>query len=94
MSVSTHAVKCARCKCVLETLPDAKPEPRAACPQCGEGDTLENVRREVGEYIQEHISKTIHGALVDGVRGSKNLKVTSDFHPKGGHRFIVDLEPR
>jgi hypothetical protein len=83
---------CARCKCALELIPDAQPEPRAACPQCGEGDTVENIQREVGEYVKEQTAQAMIKDIANGVRGSKYLKFTSNFHPNGRHRFVVDLE--
>ena len=58
--MTTHAAKCAACKCDLELFPDAKPEPRAVCPQCGNGDTLDNVTREVGEYVKEQMAQAVH----------------------------------
>lgn len=90
--MSTHAVKCGSCKCDLEHFPDAKPDPRAACPRCGEGDTLDNIHRIVAEFVEERLAQSIHAAVVDGVRGSKALKVTSNFRPKRNHRFVVDLD--
>ena len=86
----TQSVKCGRCECTLEFVPDAQPEPRAACPQCGESDTLENIKREVGEYIKEQTAQALIKDIADGVRGSKYLKFKSNFRPNGGHRFIVD----
>jgi hypothetical protein len=85
-------IKCARCQCGLKGPADPQPHDRIACPECGEGDTVERVMAEVGEYVQEQVAQSIHQSLTEGIGSSPNLKVTTDFRPKGGHRFIVDLD--
>lgn len=88
---SSHTVKRAKCKCALVKEPDAKPEPRAACPNCGVGDTMAAIRKEVGEYVKEQAAISLSKSVSDVSRGSKYLKFTPTFKPRGGHRFIVDL---
>lgn|GEM_PF-1388903 len=92
MSDDIRQFKCARCNCALEAFPDAKPEPRAACPKCGEGDTIDNVVREIGDHMMEQLAQGLNQTFTEAARTSKNVKFTPTFKPKGGHRFIVDRE--
>ena len=85
-------VKCARCNCALQGPADPQPHDRLACPVCGEGDTVERVMAEVAEHLKEQMAQSFHNAIMGGARGSKYVKVTSDFVPKGGHRFVMDLD--
>jgi hypothetical protein len=92
VSDNVKQFKCARCDCALEGPPNPQPHDRVACPTCGEGDTFENVMREAQVSMQEQLAQHFGKALIDGARGSKHVKVTYDFKPKGGHRFVVDLD--
>ncbi len=88
----TQEVKCARCKCALQGPADPKPNDILTCPSCGEGDTLDRVLAEVGKYVEEQVAKSLHNTIAKATRGSDVFKVTSNFRPKGGHRFVVDLD--
>ncbi len=84
-------VLCASCKCALQGPANPQLSDMLVCPICGNGDTVDVVNAEVGNYIQEQMSQAIHKAFTNGIGTTRSFKVTSDFQPKGGHRFIVDL---
>lgn len=84
-------VKCARCKCGLEGPLDPQPHDRIACPRCGEGDTVERVMAEVGEYMQEQAAHALHKAVTHGFGSSEFFKVKTKLPPKGKHRFVIDM---
>jgi hypothetical protein len=67
----------------LEVVADSEPE-AVACPICGEGDTVENVTREVGEYIAE---KAFSEMLREAAEKSSGLTFTEG--PKRAYRFIA-----
>jgi len=90
--MTTHSVKCAECNLALEGPVDPQPHDIVACPGCGVSDTLENVTREVGEYVAEKMAESLSVDMRDAFRGSDLIKVTSDYRPQGSHRFIVDLD--
>jgi hypothetical protein len=77
---------CARCKEPLEIVADSEPE-ALVCPTCGEVDTVENVTREVGEYITE---KMFSDMLRNAAQGSSALTFTEG--PKRAYRFIAKDE--
>jgi phage FluMu protein Com len=85
-------IKCARCDCALQGPANAQAHDRVVCPECGEGDTLDRVLAEVGEYVKEQAAASLSQSISKGAKGSKFLKVTSNFKPKGGHRFVMDVD--
>jgi hypothetical protein len=84
--MGSYTPLCARCKEPLEVVADSDPE-AVACPTCGEGDTVENVTREVGEYITE---KMFSDMLRDAAEKSSALTFTEG--PKRAYRFITKDE--
>jgi DNA-directed RNA polymerase subunit RPC12/RpoP len=88
----TKQIKCARCQRGLEGPAHPQPHDRIACPECGEGDTFECVMAEVGEYMKEKAAMALNKGLRKSTKGSRFLKLTSNFKPKGGHRFVVDVD--
>jgi hypothetical protein len=94
MTISTHQAKCARCNVPLEgSIPDLQPNDRVACPTCGEGDTLENVTREIGEYVASKMSDKIGSMFEDAFRGSQVFTVEKKLGPQKRYRFVIDYEP-
>jgi hypothetical protein len=84
--MSSYTPLCARCQEPLEVVVDSEPE-AVACPTCGEGDTVENVTREVGEYIAE---KMFSDMLRKTAQESSALTFTES--PKRSYRFIAKHE--
>lgn len=70
---------CSGCKTPL-SLNDPKSEVMLVCPICGLADSLDNVEREVAEFLQEELANAF-----DDMRRN----VTS-----GGHAFAFDETPR
>jgi hypothetical protein len=82
----SNTALCARCKIPLEVVADAEHE-AVACPICREGDTVENVTREVGEYLAE---KAFSDMLREAAEKSSALTFTEG--PKRTYRFITGDE--
>jgi hypothetical protein len=79
---------CARCKIPLEITTNLEVDNFLACPVCGEGDTVENVAREVGEYVVE---KRFSNMLRGAAENSTALTFTEG--PKRVYRFVADDKP-
>ena len=94
MTTTTHQAKCARCNVPLEgSVADPQPHDYVSCPTCGEGDTLENVTREIGEYVASKMGDKIGSMLEDAFHGSKVFTVEKESGPQKRYRFIIDYEP-
>jgi hypothetical protein len=91
--MTTHTVKCAKCDLALQGPADPQSHDVLSCPRSGEGDTLENVTREVGEYIAEKAAAALDATMTQATRGSDFIKITSRYRPPKSHRFVVDFEP-
>jgi hypothetical protein len=88
----TRPVLCAHCKVQVKLPPDPKPEDKVSCPECGQSDTFENVKRSLGEQAQEYAAKMIQKSMGDAFLGSKNIKYTPGVIPHRTHRFVVKLD--
>lgn len=84
-------IKCGKCEVALETFTNDDGEKRGRCPKCGNSDTVDNIHREVREFVQEHAARALHESLRGATRGNKSFKLTSNAPPKRRHRFIVDV---
>ena len=91
--MTTYEVKCATCNVPLQGPADPQPHDTLSCPTCGQGDILENVNREIGEYVTEKATSALGIMMADTFRNSSSIKVTKNYQPKGSYRFIVDYEP-
>ncbi len=58
---------------------------------CGQGDTLENVQREVADYVQQKTADMIGSTIDRAFRGSKNVKVSKPSRQPRRYRFYIDL---
>ncbi len=53
-------IKCAKCDVPLQgAATDPQPTDMVSCPKCGVSDSLENVSREVGEYVEEKTAESM-----------------------------------
>jgi hypothetical protein len=84
-------VKCGTCKVPLKGPVDAKADDRFTCPEGGNGDTYENVLREVGEYVKEQTAQHLERQMADIARWNKMFQFTPASRPQQSYRFIVDL---
>ena len=80
---------CARCKVAVTVSAEAKPKDVVSCPQCGESDTLENVKRSLAEQAQEYAARMMQKSLRDASRGSKFFKYSPGVIPQRNHRFVI-----
>ena len=91
--VSLHEIRCAKCNVALQGPADPQPQDVLSCPRCGESDNLENILREVGDYISEKVGDSFGDMLDRAVKGSEFIKVTHNRPAKRIYRFIADYEP-
>ena len=91
-STLTQAI-CGKDEVPLEPIADSQPE-SWRCPVCGDGDTRENVMREVKEHMKEVVARGFQNAIRKGIAGNPNIKAVGDLIPKRSYRFISDLETR
>ena len=92
MSLKTADIKCAKCNVALQGPTDPEPDSRIACPSCREGDTFEQVMREIHEHATEQVGDSLGRSFEKTFSGNKNITVTKHAVPKKLHRFIVDLD--
>jgi len=86
-------IKCAKCDVPLQgAATDPQPTDMVSCPKCGVSDSLENVIREVGEYVEEKTAEYLAGEMRDATRGSKTMTFKEKPRPKKTYRFIMDLD--
>lgn len=85
-------VKCAACQTILQGPAEPNPNDRFTCPSCGQGDTHENIMREVGEYAQEQAAKHLQDSIRGVASRHKWIQATVKPIPPREYRFIVDLE--
>ncbi len=78
----------------LEGPADAEPQSVFACPTCGASDRLENIEREIAEYIAEKTGNEIDSMFADLARSSKSMTFEKSARPKKVYRFIIDYDPR
>jgi hypothetical protein len=62
-----------------------------ACPSCGVGDTVDNVRREVAEFRKAFAQKRAQQAMRNATPSRKFLKFTPGPQVNHKHRFVVDM---
>ena len=83
--MKNYTALCARCKVPLGVT-DSKTEVFLACPICREGDTVDNVTREVGEYIAEKMTAD----MFKKAAAEQSIALTFTEGPKRIYRFIND----
>jgi hypothetical protein len=89
-----YEIKCAKCHIPIEgSEPEPQPHDILTCPSCGESDTLENVQREVGEYVASKASDALGDFLASAVRGNKYMTYEKGPREHRSYRFIVDYRP-
>ncbi|SEE09351.1 hypothetical protein SAMN05519104_5187 [Rhizobiales bacterium GAS188] len=79
---------CARCQTPLKGPSDPKPNDTFACPSCGESDSLDNVKREVGEFVQEQAQQAFDDILRNTFKGSETITITETLGPERTYRFV------
>jgi DNA-binding IscR family transcriptional regulator len=89
----SQVVKCAKCDVPLEGPANPDSQDRLACPNCGIGDTFENVSAEINEYIGEQLVAALARQTEAAFSKSKNMKLTQTPSPQKSYRFIVNFEP-
>jgi len=89
-----HQILCGRCKVPLKGPGDSNPQSRFSFPQCGTGDTRENVLREVGEQVKEQAARHLQEIMRRAACGSSILQFKGNPIPKRTYRFTTDVEFR
>ena len=80
---------CGQCKAPLKGPADPKPEDTLSCPVCGTGDTLQNVRLEVEQFIKEEAAKAYENMLRGVASKSDTFTFNETPRPKGVYRFVA-----
>lgn len=88
----TKQIKCARCKVTLKGPADAQGQDVFACPICGNADKLENIHRELANYLQEHAATKLQQSMRKTFANNKSFKYTPGVIQKRSYRFMVDLD--
>lgn len=84
----TKTILCGRCHVPVEERANPDGQMMAACPTCGESDTVENAVGEAADYLTDKIArKTL--APFDNMRSTKFMKVTVTHSPQRSYRFIL-----
>lgn len=89
MSTVEVQILCGCCKSPAQTVADPKPQDKVTCPRCNRSDTLDNVRRIVGEHVAYETSCQLSESLSRAVRGSSVLKFTPKRAPQRSFRWIA-----
>ncbi|MFI5020612.1 MAG: hypothetical protein ACHQRJ_03020 [Alphaproteobacteria bacterium] len=92
--MTTYPAKCAKCNLPLQGPANPKPEDVFSWPGCGESDSLENVEKELAEYVAEKAADSLSAALKGAIGSSKHIKVTERHRSYKTHRFVIDYDPR
>lgn len=92
MASQTVAVLCAKCHVPPEGVAEREAEDWFACPECGTGDTRQNVIREAMDHAKEVAARSIQESARGVARRSKFIKFQGKPIPKGNYRFISDLK--
>lgn len=88
----TAEIKCATCNVALQGPVESKPDDMVTCPACGQGDTFDNVMREVRDHIKEQMADYASRVVMEPFRRSKLFKVSQTPRVKKRHRFVVNLD--
>lgn len=85
-------VKCAACNVPLQgRAVDVDSQIIFSCPSCGNGDTEENVMREIGEQARDKVADEIAASFERATRSSKTVTFKKGSRPKKVYRFRIDL---
>jgi hypothetical protein len=83
---------CGDCEMPLDGPADPSSDSMFKCPSCGQGETFDNVRRIVGEFLKESAHDKLEEML--RVAASHGVSLTHGDAPRsiGIYRFIA-IEP-
>jgi hypothetical protein len=90
--MSNTPVLCGKCNVQVNIVPNPEPQDKVTCPQCGDSDTFENVKRSLGEQAQEFAARKIQETMRNVTRGSTAIKYTPGVIPQRTHRFVIQFE--
>jgi anaerobic ribonucleoside-triphosphate reductase len=88
MMSDNRPLLCAKCGVNVQVVPDPKPEDMVTCPQCGESDTFENVKRSLGQQAAEWAQRK----LAESFKGKSGFTYTEGPREKREHRFILQFD--
>ena len=91
MSNDTKNIMCGYCDTPLETIAEPKPNSRAECPSCGNGDTFENVMKIVGEGVKEQTAIALSKSLKRTFGGGKGMKFSRKAINPKKRAFYVEM---
>jgi len=92
MTTDIKSMMCGHCDTGLKTIAEPKPDSRVECPICGNGDTLENVIKIIGEGVTEQTAIAFNKSLKKSFASSNGVKfVGKTIHPKK-RAFYTNIE--
>jgi hypothetical protein len=80
---------CGCCKTPVRAMADPKLEIILACPTCGLADSLDNIEREVAEFLQEDLAKAFDDMRRGVAGGGCAFTFDETPHTSRVHRFIA-----
>lgn len=66
-----------------------RPKDTLTCPICGQAEKLENVEREVCEFIRERIADRIRDVSLGVISGSNARTIAQTLRPERVYRFVA-----
>jgi uncharacterized Zn finger protein (UPF0148 family) len=88
----TRPLLCGQCSVKLKLFSNHEGQMIGSCPVCGQEDNVENIQREIAEYVRYLTQKKVHDMLADAVRDSQRLTLQGNLPKEREFRFIFDLE--
>lgn len=86
------AILCGICGAPIAFRVEAEPDGQAGCAACDNWANQDDIRKIVGEYVQDEGQMIINRKMRDAARGSKIMKFTGKTKSDKVHRFRVDLK--
>ncbi|MEQ9388302.1 hypothetical protein [Marinovum algicola] len=90
MADDTQSILCGSCRVPIEGPADGKGDNVFSCPICGQGDTRENVLKEVKAFLAELAQRSLQESMREAARGSKFMQFKGQPIPKKSYRFVTD----
>lgn len=91
MSESTK-ILCGLCSEPIAIRVEAEPDGQAGCVACDNWADQDDIRKIVGEYVQDEGQMILNRQMQDAARGSKIMKFSGKTKSDKVHRFCVDLK--
>jgi hypothetical protein len=85
-------ILCGSCKVVMQERTEPNGQVMGVCPSCGETDTLENIMREVSDYMVSKVADDLLDPFTRNTQDHSFIKITVTKPEKRSYRFIASDE--